>query len=98
MHPPKEPFLIDDQLLIDRIRRPRPDGLAIVQGSLPVTSFGDPRSARVASVGINPSVSEFCSGKKGKPLLEPGKKRFVDREILGLREHDGDRPGVVAHR
>ncbi len=80
--------MIDDQLLIDRIRRPHPDGLAIVPGSLPVTSFGDPRSARVASVGINPSVSEFCSGKKGKPLLEPTKKRFVDREALGLGEHD----------
>lgn len=80
--------MIDDQLLIDRIRRPRPEGLAIVPGSLPVTSFGDPRSARVASVGINPSVSEFCSGKKGKPLLEPAKKRFVDRGALGLGEHD----------
>ena len=80
--------MINDQLLIDRIRRPHTDGLAIVPGSLPVTSFGDPRSARVASVGINPSVSEFCSGKKGKPLLEPAKKRFVDRESLGLGEND----------
>lgn len=80
--------MIDDQLLIDRIRRRRPDGLSIVRGSAPVTSFGDPRSARVASVGINPSVSEFCSSKKGKPLLEPAKKRFVDLETLGLGEHD----------
>lgn len=80
--------MIDDQLLIDRIRRRQPDGLAIVPGSIPVTSFGDPRSARVASVGINPSVNEFCSSKHGKPLLVPDKKRFVDRETLALGEHD----------
>lgn len=79
--------MIDDQLLIDRIRRPRPDWAPVVPGSLPVTSFGDPRSASVASVGINPSVDEFCSRKKGKPRLEPAKKRFVDRETLGIDEH-----------
>lgn len=80
--------MIDDRLLIDRIRRRQPDGLAIVPGSIPVTSFGDPRSARVASVGINPSVNEFCSGKQGKPLLESHKKRFVDRATLAIGEHD----------
>lgn len=80
--------MIDDQLLIDRIRRPLSDGLAIVSDSVPITSFGDPRSARVASVGINPSVNEFCSGKQGKPLLESHKKRFVDRETLGLGKRD----------
>ncbi len=34
----------------------------VVIGSTPVLSFGDPRSAEVATLGINPSASEFCGG------------------------------------
>lgn len=80
--------MIDDQLLIERIRRPRPTWAPVVNGSLPVTSFGDPRRARVASVGINPSVNEFKASSKTQNLLPPAEKRFADREALELREDD----------
>lgn len=78
--------MIDDQLLLDCIRQHRPEWAPIVAGSLPVTSFGDPRRARIASVGINPSVNEFKSSTNAPGLLPAAEKRFVDREVLGLSE------------
>ena len=75
--------MIDEQLFIDRIRAKAPAGLPVVPGSYPVTSFGDVNRARVLTVGINPSSSEFMlSGGKG--LLPEGKKRFIDSSVLGI--------------
>lgn len=78
--------MISEDFLLRRIQQPVPTNTPIVPISLPVTSFGNPNTARVATVGINPSSGEFCSPNK-KPLpLE--KKRFVDREVLGLAPTD----------
>jgi hypothetical protein len=74
-----------DRLAIERIRANRPAFKEIVAASYPVTSFGDPERARVLTVGINPSIDEFHSRKQGRPVLEPGKKRFVDAETLDLK-------------
>jgi hypothetical protein len=74
--------MISENFLIQRIQKPIPAGTPIVPVSLPVTSFGDPNQARIATIGINPSSGEFCS--KGNTPLKPGKKRFVDREDIGL--------------
>lgn len=44
-------------LLHDRLRRP--PGQSSVPGSLPVVFFGDLFTARVATVGLNPSHQEY---------------------------------------
>ena len=51
-----------------RIRRPAPAGLAVLDGSLPVISFGDFRRAKVATLALNPSSSEFLDAR-GQWLL-----------------------------
>ena len=45
-----------------RTRQAPPGDCCVVPGSTPVISFGDVRTARVATVGINPSVAEFSGG------------------------------------
>lgn len=52
----------------ERIRRPMPEGLHVLAGSLPVVSFGDPDVATVATLSLNPSWIEFQS-KSGEWLL-----------------------------
>jgi hypothetical protein len=47
------------QWQIDMAARPAPPLPEIVAGSTPVTSFGDPLPASVATLGINPSSREF---------------------------------------
>ena len=42
-----------------RIREPMPTGLCIVRGSTPVVAFGDAQTAKVATLGLNPSYLEF---------------------------------------
>lgn len=76
--------MISEDFLIQRIQEPIPAGAPVVAVSLPVTSFGDPNQARIATIGINPSSGEFCS--KGNTPLKSGKKRFVDRQDIGLDE------------
>jgi hypothetical protein len=76
--------MIPESILIDRIKSSRPAVGEILDYSFPVTSFGDLNKARVLTVGINPSVDEFCSRKAGRPLLEPPKKRLVDAESIGV--------------
>jgi hypothetical protein len=76
--------MIPEQLLLDRILKPGPANSHVVPVSLPITSFGDPNRARVATISINPSVNEFCLNTAAHPVLPQGKKRFVDREVLGL--------------
>ena len=79
---------VDESFLIERIRMRKPAVDAIVSESFPITNFGDINSARTVTVGINPSVDEFLSRAKGRPTLREGKKRFVDREVLGLGNDD----------
>ena len=52
-----------------RIRRPAPVGHSVVEGSLPVVSFGDYRTAQVATLALNPSSLEFLD-QQGGYLLE----------------------------
>ena len=44
-----------------RVRRVIPEGAGVLPGSLPVVSFGDPGSAMVATVSLNPSSREFLT-------------------------------------
>jgi hypothetical protein len=73
------------QELIDRASKSIPDDLFIVAGSTPVLSFGNPTLAKVATLGINPSSSEFSYGKD-QPLLSKEEKRLVDLEVLQIKD------------
>ena len=58
----------------------------LVVGSTPVVSFGNPGPAKLITIGINPSSSEFQVFGKSKNLLPVEKKRLVDLETLGLKD------------
>ncbi len=68
----------------DRIRRPLPRGLYVVRGSTPVVSFGNAQSARVATLGLNPSRLEFVD-KKGV-LLKGPERRLATHSSLGTSD------------
>jgi hypothetical protein len=57
-----------------------PKGIGIIQQTTPVISFGDFTTAKIATIGINPSKNEFLSGSN---LIAASKKRLVDFETLG---------------
>jgi hypothetical protein len=57
----------------ERLRQPMPDNHFIVKNSTPVLSFGDSRTAHVATLGLNPSRIEFLD-KKGEELLGPNRR------------------------
>ncbi len=46
----------------DRIRRPPPNGCCVVPNTPPVVSFGNAHTARIATLGLNPSYIEFEDG------------------------------------
>ena len=69
------------EYIITRLRRTVPDGSSVVPGSTPVIAFGDPRKARVATLGFNPSRVEFLSNS-GRELDGP------DRRLETLRSLD----------
>lgn len=52
----------------------------VVAGSTPVVAFGDPRIAEIATLGINPSDSEFCN-KKG--MLPDSGRRLATLASIG---------------
>ena len=64
-----------------RVRRPAPPGHAVVEASLPVVSFGDYRSARVATLALNPSSIEFLDGA-GR-WLKDDQRRLASLHSLG---------------
>ena len=76
-----------EELLVNRVMRANPTGLNVVSGSLPLTHFGQIESARTVTVGINPSVREFCLSKNPRQLLPTKAKRVIDREVLGLKDY-----------
>ena len=43
----------------DRIRRPPPTGCCVVPNTPPVVAFGNAHTARIATLGLNPSYIEF---------------------------------------
>jgi hypothetical protein len=73
--------------LRERLRRP-PTSCA-VGGSLPVLFFGEPFSAQIATVGLNPSNREYTdpSGE----LLTGSRQRFATLASLGA----ADRPSLT---
>ena len=74
-----------------RIRRPAPEGHSVVEGSLPVVSFGDYRTAEVATLALSPSSLEFLDGQ-GRYLLG-GQRRLASLVSLGRSD-----PGQLATR
>ncbi len=76
-----------DDFLIERIRKPYPEGTPVVTSSTPVVSFGNPKISCIATVGINPSRREFEGAVKGK-LLERPNKRLVDLVEIGANSCD----------
>lgn len=77
------------QYVAGRVRRPVPAGCQVVPGSTPVVSFGDPRTARVATLGLNPSDEEFT---RDGDLLVGGDARLESLDSLGVQslEEAGD--------
>lgn len=71
-----------DAYLADRIRQPYPIDSYVLKGSTPVVSFGDVRSAWVATLGLNPSDSEFVERDR---WLTGDKQRFESLRTLGLK-------------
>jgi hypothetical protein len=70
----------------ERVRRQPPQAAYVVGGSTPVVSFGRLASARVATLGLNPSRQEFLdpSGRE----LDGGSRRFETRRSLGIGAAD----------
>lgn len=67
------------------VRRTPPPGAPVVPGSTPVVAFGDPLSAEVATLGINPSVREFM--ERGR-LLTSAERRLATLQSLGATSVD----------
>jgi hypothetical protein len=79
-----EAFVLDERV-IQRAMAPYPGVKEIVDFSTPVVAFGNPNKSRVATLGINPSSSEFQIGNGNKaPLGGAIPKRLVDTEVLGI--------------
>ncbi len=81
--------LIHDKRVVERAREPLPKLREVVSQSTPVVSFGDPRIALVATLGINPSSNEFIVGGRNKNLLAGSEKRLLDRNSLGISNQRG---------
>jgi hypothetical protein len=67
-----------EELILKRIANLVPPvDCGVVEKSTPVISFGDFTKAQIATLGINPSASEFQSAGK---LLKGKRKRLADEE------------------
>ena len=81
--------------LLDRAARPPPEGCGVVPGGTPVVSFGHPLRPNVATLGINPSNSEFLDG--AKRLLIGERRRLATLESIAATGHaDIDRERAAA--
>ena len=67
-----------------RIRQPIPSGLCMVPGSTPIVAFGDARTAKVATLGFNPSHREFQD--KGRLELTGSCRRLTTHKSLGVSD------------
>jgi hypothetical protein len=68
------------EYIADRIRQCPPAGVRIVPNPTPVIAFGDIRKAKVATLGWNPSKSEFLDFTGH--LLEGSRRRLVTTRSL----------------
>lgn len=61
----------------------------ITKGSTPVISFGDFTSAKVLTIGINPSSNEFLTSGRNRALIPSNRgKRLEDFESLKIRTYE----------
>lgn len=74
-----------EKLLLQRIMKSPPINQYITPGSTPVVAFGNPITARVATLGINPSSREFLDAKGN--LLSEQNRRLADFQSLGIKGH-----------
>ena len=72
-----------DRDIYERIIAPYPTNSHLVPLSTPVLSFGDPETAKIVTIGINPSCAEFEYPKGG--LLPEKKRRLEDFRSLGIK-------------
>lgn len=63
------------------VRRRPAEGTGVAAGSTPVVSFGDPATARAATLGKNPSRREFVDD--AGVLLRGDRRRLATLESLG---------------
>jgi hypothetical protein len=68
----------------ERIRRRHPRGLCVVPGSTPVLAFGNCLTARVATLGLNPSRLEFLH--RNGALREGPDRRLATHSSLGVSD------------
>src|SRR6202044_3824804 len=61
-----------------------PVGAGVLPGSLPVVSFGDPGTATLATVSLNPSPLEFLA--RNWEWLPDAKRRLASLRSLGVKE------------
>lgn len=67
------------------VRRTPPLGAPVVVSSTPAVTFGDPRLAKVVTLGINPSAHEF---QENEMLLRGAARRLATLESLGATSCD----------
>lgn len=82
----------------ERVRRDFPSDAFVLAGSTPVVAFGDPSSARIATLGLNPSDAEFIV--RGVEL-DGRERRFETLRSLGvpsLADATDEAVGAVVHR
>lgn len=77
------------------IRRPVPTGCQVLPGSAPVVAFGDPRTAEVATLGINPSWAEFADADAR--LLTGSNRRLPDAVSAGVDDFASCTDAQVRH-
>ena len=77
-----------------RIRRPIPPGLCVVPGSTPVVAFGNARTAKVATLGLNPSSREF-QDSSGQDLVGCF-RRLATHRSLGVCDLAIAPPATIA--
>jgi|SRR5665213_1604968 len=66
----------------ERIKRPVPTGCSVIPGSTPVISFGNAETAKIATLGLNPSRQEFATAD-GTWLVDAN-RRLATYEQLGI--------------
>lgn len=69
--------------LYERVRREIPANLWVLEESLPITSFGNPATAQVITVSLNPSWQEFQD--KNRQWLEGDKQRVESLRSLNRK-------------
>jgi len=70
------------ELLFDRMARPQLQNIGLIEWGCPIPSFGNLLSAKLATIGLNPSNREFVDNIGNE--LEGDQRRFHTLRSLGL--------------